>query len=214
MVDMKASLSTATFRRLVRTKRQLGFRVAFWAGRGCSIDAGIALAGMALEEIGHGRILENLAGGWSDSRTSETEDRVTWRLWAEETEMASATEEAWPTALVRFTAKDMAATTLLRAMRNSWFEALAERATKMVEEEVRHEEFSVEELLKIARGVPRARDRLRAELLQELASRRSYGPSRSDLQRLAADGIISTEEVIDGEAWLREKVTALLKMFR
>ncbi len=123
--------------RLVRSKQYLAYQYASWCIRSPSIEANIALAGMAQEELGHGTVL----GGLLDERSSEKDALVTWERWSN---ASGGLIESWPGMIVTCLARDAAATATLEALQSSAHPPLAQRARKMVLEEQFHLMFCLE----------------------------------------------------------------------
>lgn len=172
--------------KLAVAKHELGFRCAFWAGRGPSVDASIALAGLALEEEGHAKVLEGFAADELGGEPVDRDALVRWDLWPSVTDTTEYRREAWPESLLRYFLQDVETTAALQALSRSPQTRLADRARKMVEEEQFHALFAMETLRTIADISPDARLRLQSQFDQLQEELRHGGGFSQQLAELTA----------------------------
>lgn len=129
---------------LARAKQALGFQYAAWCSRAPSIEANIALAGMAQEELGHAAALAAVLGEVPDKDAV-----VTWAHWGE---AAGGWIDAWPKMILACLAREATMTAALEALESCGHAPLAQRAKKMVQEERFHLTFCVESARALASG--------------------------------------------------------------
>lgn len=175
-----AEAQRTLLRALAHAKQFLGLQYAAWCTRGPSLEANIALAGMAQEELGHGGVL----GGVLGEPPPEKDAVLTWEIWSQ---AAGSMIEAWPAMILACLAREAAATATLDALQGSSHVALAQRARKMVQEEQFHLTFCLETARSFAH-LPR--EALRAHYRQALeAAERELGAAET-LGELAALGLL------------------------
>ena len=171
---------------LVRLKQFLGFQYASWCACGPSIEADIALAGMAQEESGHAAAL----GALLEDQSTDKDAVVTWAGWSEKT--GSAIDD-WPRMIVACLARDAAATATLEALKGSRDARLAQRAAKMVQEEQFHLMFGVETVRSFAALSPQARRDLGGDYRRGLAEAETELGSADKLASLGVVGADAME---------------------
>ena len=129
---------------LVEAKHFIGFQYASWCVCGPSIEADIALANMAQEEVGHAMVLGGLLGEDFKHGALSKDTVVTWNTWPAQSADAPKMIPSWPEMIVACLAREAAASATLDALRSSSYARLAQRATKMVQEERYHLTFGIE----------------------------------------------------------------------
>lgn len=196
---------------LAEFKRILGFQYASWCVRGPSIEANIALAGMAQEEMGHAMVLAGLLGEDFKHAVPSKDTVVSWTRWSEQTVGSSPLTmiESWPEMIVTCLALDAAATATLEALKSSAYLRLAQRAGKMLQEERFHLTFGVETARTFAAMPQEARQALAARYQRELEEAVVRLASAESLSRLAALGLLS-HEAVEARAEFLQSVTRRL----
>jgi hypothetical protein len=167
---------------LIAAKHELAFTCAWWAGSGPTLDASIALAGMALEEEGHARVLERIdAAGTAELRVSR-DHVVRWDRWPSIGDTSPLRSATWPEALGRQVALDLEVAAVLGALAEAPVARLAACAARMLEEEETHTVVFLQLL---------AEARARAALTDGDAA-----------ARIAADGVTTRPELVERVAAL------------
>jgi 1,2-phenylacetyl-CoA epoxidase catalytic subunit len=167
-------------RTVVAAKHDLGFRWSSWLVSAPGIEGRIALAGMALEEEGHARVLEGFLTTDLNDPPVDRDALVRWDTWPGADRRARI-EHSWPEALAQCFVLDATITALLRVLALAIRPRLAQRAAQMVREERFHHVFAVESLKSLAPNtrvldqlIQAARTDARARIdlvsLQDLAS--------------------------------------------
>jgi ring-1,2-phenylacetyl-CoA epoxidase subunit PaaC len=128
---------------LTREKQYLGFQYAHWCIQGPTVEANIALAGMAQEELGHATVLDGLLGEDPDHPMPGKDEIVGWNRWSAWSAQIPPLE-SWPAMVVSCLALEAGVTATLEALKNSTYVRLAQRARKMVQEAQFHILFGVE----------------------------------------------------------------------
>lgn len=183
-VELAPAGLTALITRLAEVKHELGFRCAYWAGRGPSVDASIAMAGLALEEEGHAKVLEGFAADELGAEPVNRNALVRWDLWTSVPDTTEQRRDTWPITLLNYFLQDVETTAALQALSVSPLTRLADRARKMVEEEQFHTLFAIETLRTIANISSDARLRLESQFHQlrgELSGRWGFEPQVAEL---------------------------------
>jgi ring-1,2-phenylacetyl-CoA epoxidase subunit PaaA/ring-1,2-phenylacetyl-CoA epoxidase subunit PaaC len=131
-------------RDLGAAKHLLGYRCSWWTARAPGLETKMALAGMALEEEGHAKVLESFASDALGAPAANRHESVGWQRWpaVSDADLATARAETWPDALARQAALDAACTRVLERLARSGLPGLAQRAAKMVQEERFHTLFA------------------------------------------------------------------------
>ena len=171
---------------LIEIKQFVGFQYASWCTSGPSIEADIALAGMAQEESGHAAAL----GALLEDPSTDKDALVTWASWSEK---AGGMIDDWPLMIVTCLARDAAATATLEALKGARDARLAQRATKMLQEERFHLMFGMETVRSFAALSPKARRDLGDCYRRALAEAENQLGSIDKLSRLASLGVVSAD---------------------
>lgn len=198
---------------LAQAKHELGFRCAFWGGRGPSVDASIALAGMALEEEGHAKVLEGFVAEELGGPPVDRDAIVRWDHWPSLASTSEHQRETWPDAMLRYFLQDLEVAAALRAFTFSPLPRLADRARKMVQEEQFHLVFSTETLRTIAGITSEARSRLRAEFTSRYEALRTAGGLLPHLQGLVACDALPSDALQAYQDHLRQGRRAAEQIF-
>jgi ring-1,2-phenylacetyl-CoA epoxidase subunit PaaC len=177
---------------LVRSKHFLGFQYASWCVKSPSIEANIALAGMAQEELGHAMVLEGLLSEDLGAAPVSKDTSITWYQWVQGAGNPPALEavEEWPEVLLTCLALDRAIAAMLSILVSTSFVRLAQRARKMLQEERFHLTFGVETVRELAR-VEGAGRRLIAQYREACSRADSRLASDDWLRRLVAAGVVT-----------------------
>ncbi len=175
---------------LTKAKQELGFQYASWCIRGPSVEANIALAGMAQEELGHAAVLDGLLGEDMDHPVAGKDDLVGWNRWSASS-AAPAMIESWPTLVASCLALDASVTATLEALKSSTYVRLAQRASKMVQEEQYHLLFGVETVRTFADLPRETRLELSAGYQRALAAAETRLDAARTLSRLDALGMLA-----------------------
>lgn len=196
---------------LAEFKQILGFHYAAWCVRGPSIEANIALAGMAQEEVGHALVLGGLLTDDFKHAVPSKDTVVTWLRWSEHSGSSAVSTmiESWPEMIVTCLALDAAATATLEALKSSTYLRLAQRAGKMVQEERFHLTFAIETARAFGTMPKEARVALAARYQRELGEAVARLASAEDLSRLAALGLLS-QKAVGARAQFLQDVTRRL----
>jgi len=178
---------------LAESKNFLGFQYASWCICGPSIEANIALAGMAQEELGHAGVMGGLLGEDLKHGVPGKDTVVTWNKWSDQSAASAPFRmiEAWPEMIVACLALDATATATLEALKSSTYLRLAQRATKMVQEEQFHLMFGVETVRTFAALPRETRQRLAADYQRALGEAEARLASVETLSRLTALGMLA-----------------------
>lgn len=211
-VELAPARLAALVSKLAEAKHELGFRCAYWAGRGPSVDASIALAGLALEEEGHAKVLEGFA---ADELGGEPVDRnalVRWDLWPSVLDTTAHRRDTWPVTLLNYFLQDVETTAALQALSQSPLTRLADRARKMVEEEQFHALFAMETLRTIADISSDARLRLESQFHQLREELTGRGGFERQLAELAADGHLPVGTVNTYRGYRDERIAEAAAM--
>jgi len=195
---------------LVQSKQFLGFQYASWCIRGPSLEANIALAGMAQEELGHAIALGGLLGDDPRQAVPDKDTLITWDRWPQAAgSTAFAMIEDWPTMIVTCLARDAAATATLTALQDSTDVRLAQRARKMIQEEQFHLVFGMETARTFAAMPRETRQSLTEDYRRVLAEAETELGSAETLSRLTASGALPAGAV-EARAQFLEGVTQRL----
>lgn len=142
---------------LADNKLFLGRRYAEWCTGAPALEAAVAAASMAQDEIGHARslypLLQDLAG-----RSVQTEPET--RTQFVHVPGLSSTFESWTDFVAANLLLDTALTILLESARSSVLEPLGQRARRMLEEERLHWLHAEGWTRRLAAAGPRLRDSL------------------------------------------------------
>ena len=168
---------------LQRSKQFLGFQYASWCAQSPSIEANIALAGMAQEEIGHATVIGGLLG----EQSADKDGVVTWDGWSQK---AGGRIEAWPQMVVACLARETAAAGALEALKDAKDVRIAQRARKMIQEGQFHLIFGVETVRSLAGDAPEARKGLAADYRKALAESESQLGAEERVSQLARLGLL------------------------
>lgn len=153
---------TALLQELVRAKLRLSLLCAYWLTRSPALEADIALANIAQEELGHAQVLEALLHDDFGLPTLPRDAAVTWNAWPSTGAAVDIVPQEWPAAVVEQLLLDGRITSVLHALAHARGMRLAERARKMIQEEQFHELFVLETLRSLAAVGPAVRTRLQA----------------------------------------------------
>ena len=121
---------------LADNKRLLGMRYADWILGAPALEAGIACSAMAQDEWGHGRILYAMLRdfGRDPDRLEHGREPGAYR----NSELLDAEPESWPELLALNVLLDTALTVQFEAMRDSRFQPVHHKVSKLLEEERFH----------------------------------------------------------------------------
>lgn len=173
---------------LADSKRLLGTRFAGWMLGAPELEGGIALASMAQDEWGHGRLLYAMLRDFG-----EDVDRLEHGREANEyrsIEPLDAEAKDWPGLVALNTLVDTALTVQFEAMRASSWQPLRQRVEKMLDEEQFHFAHAEAWVRWFARAGDDARSLLRDALTaQAPAVLRWFGPDSERARALVDEGI-------------------------
>ena len=142
---------------LADNKRLLGMRYADWILGAPALEAGIACSAMAQDEWGHGRILYAMLRdfGRDPDRLEHGREPGDYR----NSELLDAEPESWPELLALNVLLDTALTVQFEAMRDSRFQPVHHKVSKLLEEERFHFEHGRGWTLRLA-STEKGRDSL------------------------------------------------------
>jgi ring-1,2-phenylacetyl-CoA epoxidase subunit PaaC len=200
--DPIANGAADALRLLAAVKHELGLRCAVWAGAAPGLETGIALAGIALEEEGHARVLEGLVG----DNTLRRDRIVTWDTWPEVDDADAHRKLPWPEAMAAWFVRDAEATGALRVLAQAGDTRLAQRAQRMVEDECVHATFAIGTLEALSACGPAAARRIHALVQRQRKATRMGRTLRVPLERFAATAALRTSALEAYEA----HITAML----
>lgn len=178
---------------LVEAKHFIGFQYASWCVCGPSIEADIALANMAQEEVGHAMVLGGLLGDDFKHGMLSKDTVITWNTWPAQSADAPKLIQSWPEMIVACLAREAAASATLEALRFSNYARLAQRATKMMQEEQFHLTFGIETARTFGSLPPDVRQGLAVEYRRSLAETEAKLASVEHLSRLSSLGVLAPE---------------------
>jgi len=179
---------------LADAKHDLGRRYASWVGRAPSIEANIAVAGMAQEEEGHAMALEGVLPGDAGRPAVRKEQLVHWHTWPQAAaEPPGAAGEPWPEALARMVANEASTGAALAVLAEIDLPRIADRVRKMIQEEQFHRAFGHESLRAIAAAGPGAGRRLAAAYMAAAAAERSRGQLAAAIAAAGRAGALGTD---------------------
>ena len=177
---------------LVETKQFLGFQYAAWCVCSPSLEANIALAGMAQEELGHATVMGGLLGDDPRQAVPDKDEQVSWTKWsrASPDRAAVAMIDDWPQMIMTCLAREAAATATLEALKHATDSRITSRARKMVQEERFHLMFAMETARSFTALSRETRQGLAEDYRRALAEAESaLGPAKV-LSRLTALGAL------------------------
>jgi len=157
-------------------KHRLGFRCARWITRAPGLELRIALAGIALEEEGHAKVLEAFLAEESGG-VADRERLVTWDSWPGLPDTGTLAQAGWPQTLTDYFVEDSAATAVLSVLAGSPNPRLAQRVARMLQEERFHQIFAVETLASLAVSGAASAAALEAQLSRSTAAVEAWGLS-------------------------------------
>lgn len=201
--DLPAELQSALANFLISladNKQFLGMRYAEWCDGAPTLEAGVAAAGMAQDELGHARSLHTVLRSFPqvppEVYEKETERDEYWQI-----SFLAHSLDRWADLIAVNFLFDSALTVLFEAATDSRLAGLRQRARKIVEEERFHHMYSRAWFQRLAKAAPQSQaalqeavDRIWTEALCW------YGPANGDLSRFYAYGLFDG----DGEA-LRQR---------
>ena len=189
---------------LVDAKHFIGFQYASWCVCAPSIEADIALANMAQEEVGHAMVLGGLLGDDFRHGVLSKDTVVTWNTWPAQSADAPTMIPSWTDMIVACLAREAAASATLEALRSLNYARLAQRATKMMQEERFHLVFGIETARTFGSMPRETRLGLAAGYQRSLAEAETRLASVEHLSRLTALGVLAPEAVRVRAQYLHE----------
>jgi phenylacetate-CoA oxygenase PaaI subunit len=193
---------------LADTKRLLGTRYAGWMLGAPELEGGIALASMAQDEWGHGRLLYAMLKDFS-----EDVDRLEHGRDPEEycnIEVLDGTATDWAGLVALNVLVDTALTVQFEAMRDSTWTPFRQRVEKMLDEEQFHTAHGAAWVHWFARSGDAGRKLLHQAVQERLPTvLRWFGPDSDRARSLVSDGVIDAAGS-DLRARFVERVTPLL----
>jgi ring-1,2-phenylacetyl-CoA epoxidase subunit PaaC len=180
---------------LIESKHFIGFQYASWCVCGPSVEADIALANMAQEEVGHAMVLSGLLGDDSERGVLNKDTLVTWNTWPAQSAESGSPKmiESWPEMIVTCLAREAAVSAALEALRLSSYARLAQRATKMIQEEQFHLMFGIETARTFGTMPREARLGLAADYQRALGEAEARLAAVEHLSRLSSLGVLGPE---------------------
>lgn len=191
---------------LVEAKHFIGFQYASWCVCGPSVEADIALANMAQEEVGHAMVLGGLLGEDFKRSAPSKDALITWDTWPADAANSDSPKmiPSWPEMIVTCLAREAATSATLEALRSSSYARLAQRATKMAQEERFHLMFFIETARALITLPAETRQRLRAEYQRALGEAQARLASAEHLPRLCTLEVLGPEAVRVHAEYLRD----------
>jgi 1,2-phenylacetyl-CoA epoxidase catalytic subunit len=172
-------------------KFYLGLRLSEWAAGAPSLEAAVACAAIAQEELGHARALYPMLDQLPVTDhpaplTGEDDRRRKYCVAFAQDEFASWTDVVAALVLI-----DTALTTLFDALKSSSYQPLARRASRIAGDEAVHSKYAAGRLRDMAQTAQAELVKARiAELLPEMLC--WFGPSEeTGLNALVAEGLIA-----------------------
>jgi ring-1,2-phenylacetyl-CoA epoxidase subunit PaaC len=148
---------------LADNKYWLGRHLSEWAVGSPSLEVGVACAAVAQGELGQARVLYPLLEELSfPGPVDPAERRRTYNV-----ATLDRPSPTWPHAVAALLLVDTATTTMLEALRDGRYEALARRLPRMLEEEQFHWDFAEGRVLELVR-FPGGREQLQARVDESL----------------------------------------------
>jgi ring-1,2-phenylacetyl-CoA epoxidase subunit PaaC len=173
---------------LADNKYWLGRHLSEWAVGSPSLEVGVACAAVAQGELGQARVLYPLLEELSFPGPVDPAER-------ERTYNVAVLDRpfpTWPHAVAALLLVDTAVTTMLEALRDGRYQALARRVPRMLEEEAFHWDFAegrVHELVRLPGGLGHLQARV-DESLEELLC--WFGrPGEAGVETLLGGGLLS-----------------------
>jgi phenylacetate-CoA oxygenase PaaI subunit len=190
---------------LADSKRLLGTRYADWMLGAPELEGGIALASMAQDEWGHGRLLYAMLKDFSEDvdRLEHGREGSEYR----NIELLDHAARDWAELVALNALVDGALTVQFEAMRESSWVPLRQRVGKMLDEEQFHTAHCVAWVHWFARSGDARREALRRSMSAALpVALRWFGPDSDRAHGLVAEGVV---DVSGGE--LRDRFVERLR---
>jgi ring-1,2-phenylacetyl-CoA epoxidase subunit PaaC len=192
---------------LADNKYWLGRHLSEWAVGSLSLEVGVACAAIAQGELGQARVLYPLLGELPFPGPVDPLERDrTYRV-----SILDAPFPTWPHAVAALVLVDAATTTMLGALLDSPYEALARRVPRMLEEEGFHADFAdgrARELVRLPGGLHHLQARVDESLEEVLCW---FGPpGEHGVETLRAEGLLASGNQELRQAYL-DRVGPLLQ---
>jgi len=177
---------------LADNKQALGRRYAYWCNGAPALEAAVAAAAMAQDELGHARtlypLLKDFAQAQSDAAQVEPETRTLHYHLA----FLDRDFEGWSDFVAANFLLDIAITTFFEAMQNSSYEPLRQRARKIMQEERVHAMHADGWVRRLAQAGGNVRSALAHSLAQLWDETLCWFGSNDEpiMQQLSQEGII------------------------
>lgn len=183
---------------LADNKHALGRRISEWAPGAPTLESAVACAALAQEELGHARVLYPVLQEISAPLCPDVESGGHCRVAFLDPPLPS-----WAHVVTALVLIDGALNTVMEALRDSAFAALARRVGRILDEERFHENYAKGQLLEAA-SYPQGGERLQepvAELLPEMLC--WFGPDGEDeFERLCREGLLAAGSEALRQAYL------------
>jgi len=173
---------------LADNKYWLGRHLSEWAVGSPSLEVGVACAAVAQGELGQARVLYPLLEELAfPGPVDPTERRRTYNV-----TMLDRPFPTWPHAVAALLLVDTAVTTMLEALRDGPYQALARRVPRMLEEEAFHWDFAEGRVYELVR-LPGGREQLQARVDESLAELLCWfgQPGERGVETLRGGGLLS-----------------------
>jgi ring-1,2-phenylacetyl-CoA epoxidase subunit PaaC len=173
---------------LADNKYWLGRHLSEWAVGSPSLEVGVACAAVAQGELGQARVLYPLLEELSFPGPVDPAERSrTYNV-----AMLDRPFPSWPHAVAALLLVDSAVTTMLEALRDGRYQALARRVPRMLEEEQFHWDFAEGRVHELVR-LPGGRERLQARVDESLPELLCWfgRPGEPGVETLLGGGLLS-----------------------
>lgn len=124
---------------LADNKQAIGRRYAYWCNGAPALEAGVAAAAMAQDEIGHARTLYPLLDNFTQAETAPEQVDPQTRTLHYHLAFLDEDFRGWSDFVATNFLLDAALTTFFESAQNSTYEPLRQRARKIVQEERVHQ---------------------------------------------------------------------------
>lgn len=178
---------------LSENKKLLGVRYGEWAARAPTLEASVASAAMAQDELGHARISYGLL---DEIRGQRMRDDTGWEMEGTHLFLLERPFQTWMEFVACNALVDPALTVVVEAAAQSRYVPLRQRTRKMVQEERFHTLHGRTWFRRLATSSPAIREGLEAATAQMLPEILCWFGPQGDLRLLQEAGVVDG----DGEA--------------
>lgn len=177
---------------LADTKQAMGRRYAYWCNGAPALEAAVAAAAMAQDELGHARTLYPLLEDFTQAASDPSQVEPMTRTLQYHLAYLDHDFRGWADFIATNFLLDTAITTFFAAAQNSSYEPLRQRARKIVQEERLHEMHADGWVRRLAKAGGAVRATLVAALMRLWDETLCwFGPNDDPhMQQLYREGII------------------------